>query len=296
MAITVRQEIPLNVAEREHLKTIVRVRRRRRMAASRICRWWKRLSQNRMLKEALLISGCEQYSIDELRAELSTSELKLLQENLRHANRKDEMRSSKMNSLASNVLHWQNKSSGALFKMMQSPQKRMSKDPASPGASVNSHKSQNMAEVESLMKNAIKRSAVASVSSMDGDCGSEMTDDTEPSEASADNSEKKRNRLQKFAEKMAAATQSPTSPRRERHIVTVEQAVAPPVEPEREIGKWAREKGRESYQTMKHAGRHGIACIMEQCYVLVGCRPDEHVLLLGPLQELVNAERKVFSS
>jgi hypothetical protein len=34
---------------------------------------------------------------------------------------------------------------------------------------------------------------------------------------------------------------------------------------------------------------------VEQCYVLIGCRPDEHVLLLGPLQQLVNAERKEIS-
>jgi hypothetical protein len=43
---------------------------------------------------------------------------------------------------------------------------------------------------------------------------------------------------------------------------------------------------------MKRAAKYGNACIVEQCYVLIGCRPDEHVLLLGPLRELVNAERR----
>jgi len=294
VAITVRQEIPLNIKEKEHLRKIVRVRRRRRKAASRICRWWRRLSENRMLKEALLISGCEKHSIEDLRNELSKSELTLLQENLRIAGKTEESRSAKMSALASGMMQWQNKSSGALKKMMKSPQKMkfLGKElPESPGASVSSHKSQNHAEVESLTKNAIKRSTVTT-SSVDADCRSEITDDTEPSDESADLWDRRRNRLQKLAEKMAGIQTPPASPKPRLSI-----SVAPeqPPTPKREISEWAREKGRESYQAMKHSAKYGNACIMEKCYVLVGCRPDEHAMLLGPLQQLVSAERKVSS-
>lgn len=205
----------------------------------------------------------------------------MLEENVRDASRNDESRSGKINSRrASGVMRWQNKSPGGLKNIIQSPQKRMGKEPVSSNATVSSPKSQNVAEVESLTKNAIRRSIATTY-------GSESSDYTESSESSADNSEKKRNRLRKI---MSGRMQTPpTSPtRRER---TVHNNPEQPVS--REISEWARERGRESYQTMKHAGKYGNACIMEKCYVLVGCRPDEHVLLLGPLQQLVNAERKV---
>jgi hypothetical protein len=133
--------------------------------------------------------------------------------------------------------------------------------------------------------------------SVDVDCGSEITDDTAPSESSAgDSSEgKKRSRLHKFAEKMAGMQSPPVSPTQKHSLIRSDPEQAVPL-PTREISDWAREKGRESYQAMKHAAKHGDAVIVEQCYVLVGCRPDEHALLMGPLQQLVNAERKVSSS
>ncbi len=160
------------------------------------------------------------------------------------------------------------------------------------GASItsSSQKSQSHSEVESLTKNAIKRSAASL--SVDGECASEITDDTDPSDSSADVSESKRNRLQRLAGKMAGVQTPPVSPRPGQPLNFIPEPVAT-IEPTPVISEWAREKGRESYQAMKHAARHGYACIMEKCYVLIGCRPDEHALLLGPLQQLVNTERKV---
>lgn len=285
--------------EKDELRKIVRFRRRRSMAASRICRWWKRITQNRMLQEALVISKLEgDHSIDELRAELSTSELKLLQENLRDSSRNNNPGDeSGRKGRSTSVSGWQTKN---FKKMMKSPQKLMSSRdlPSSPGESVNSHHSQNHAEVESVTKNALNRSTnISLTTSVDVDCGSEVTDDTAPSESSAgDSSEgKKRSRLHKFAEKMAGVQTPPVSPKHKHSMMrdNPEQAVALAT---RETSDWAREKGRESYQVMKHAAKHGNAVIVEQCYVLVGCRPDEHALLMGPLQQLVNAERKVSSS
>ena len=95
-----------------------------------------------------------------------------------------------------------------------------------------------------------------------------------------------------WLEKMAGVQTPPVSPRPRQPLNFVPEP-ATTIEPTRVISEWAREKGRESYQAMKHAARHGYACIMEKCYVLIGCRPDEHALLLGPLQQLVNTERKV---
>ncbi len=98
-----RQEIPLSLQEKNQLKKIVKARRRRRKAASRLCRWWKRIAENRMLGEALAISGCQGHSIEQLRADLSTTELKLLQENLRDASRNNggDSRSEKVKMLTS---------------------------------------------------------------------------------------------------------------------------------------------------------------------------------------------------
>lgn len=299
VAITVRQEVPLTIAEREQLRKIVRVRRRRRMAASRLCRWWRLLAQNKMLKTALQISNLEQHTIDELRAELSASELKLLQENVRDASRNNNNngKSSSHSRKLSN--QWQTKGSGVMKKMMKSPHKLMSSSrdvtSSSPNASVGSHKSH--AEVESLTKNAIKRSNVSTAS--DNDCASEITDDTEPSDTSGDNSEGNKKRgplMRKLSERMALKT-PPVSPRQHQRSNSAAASQMPSVtlEPpvKKEVSEWARQKGRESYEAMKHATKHGNAFIMEQCYVVIGCRPDEHALLLGPLQQLVNAERKV---
>jgi hypothetical protein len=199
--------------------------------------------------------------------------------------------------LTSGMMQWQSKSSATLKKMMKSPQRFMgsavnTKEVISPGgASItsSSQKSQSHSEVESLTKNAIKRSAASL--SVDGECASEITDDTDPSDSSADVSESKRNRLQRLAGKMAGVQTPPVSPRPGQPLNFIPEPVAT-IEPTPGISEWAREKGRESYQAMKHAARHGYACIMEKCYVLIGCRPDEHALLLGPLQQLVNTERK----
>jgi len=49
---------------------------------------------------------------------------------------------------------------------------------------------------------------------------------------------------------------------------------------------------REAYETMKENDRAGSICVVQKCYTLIGCQPDEHVLLLGPLQQLINSERK----
>jgi hypothetical protein len=297
VALTIKQEVPLGMDERMQLRNIVKNRRRRRMAAARISRWWQRRLQDRLLKKALTLVGCEQYSVENLRADLSASELLLLEQNMRNG-----------------ASHKSGKKSGSFQWQSMMGKKSLSHRRKKPSSSESEH-SQSVAEVTSLTRSAIQRSSIPAPPS-EGDCASEITDDTDLTDPSADGSEKKRNRLFSLQKRDNSVRKVPTSPRASRGRPSGRYG-SPPTSPRlplshigsgrtsstqsdsgRSVGsqvvvsEWARECGYESYQLMKRAAKYGNVCIVEQCYVLIGCRPDEHVLLLGPLQQLVNAERK----
>ena len=197
--------------------------------------------QERLLLKALAISGCEQYSIERLQVELSTSELRLLEENMRNgaSNNLEKNRTSGV---------WQN------IKGKKNFLSQRRKEPLSLG----SVQSQSVAEVKSLTRNAIKRSVIATPS--DGDCASEITDDTDVTDTSGDGSEKKRNHLFSL-QKRDSVRKAPMSPRPTWSISKQFGSSSTPSLSPREarsdsgrslgsqnVSEWARQRGLESYE------------------------------------------------
>ena len=274
VAITIQWEMSMKKGERQVLSKAIYNRRRRRKASRRIQQWWRSREEDRILREALEISGFPGYSPADLKAELAPGELTLLEKALKRSDDRNSAQRQAGDKVATGH--------AGRRKLRK---KGMNKTPLP-------YQNADISKVLELTRAAVLRSPSspivqdeASRESLAPDHSLEYEEESKGKRGfgllkgvSVKNSARFHLRSVFSARSMASA--QPLSPSTQSRRVLVRQP-----------SKRVIELARESYETMKENDRMGSICLVEKCYTLIGCQPDEHVLLLGPLQQLINAER-----
>ena len=293
VAITIQWEMNMKRNEKQSLSKAVYTRRKRRRASRRIQQWWRCQVQNRVLREALDITGFPDHSVADLKAELAPSELKLLEKALKNTSNRQKLHQSTTES--------QGKSSTGYAARRQLKKKGVSKK-LNKILSRGTQKESPIPEfdtstVEEVTRAAMMRSPSVALLYDDVSRESTISDDFPDSE---DGSKSSRGFGLFKSVSGRASSNSTRFSMRSFHSSTKSmvstQSLSPVARPQRVLtlrpSKRTIERARESYETMKENDRMGSICVVEKCYTLIGCQPDEHVLLLGPLQQLVNSERE----
>jgi hypothetical protein len=273
VAITIQWEMNMKKSERQILSKAIYNRRKRRKASRRIQQWWRDREQDRILKEALEISGFSGHSPVDLKAELSPSELMLVETTLKRSDDRNSVQRQPDDKVATGHVG-----------RRQARKKGMHKTPP--------YQSADMTKVVELIRAAVLRSPSASL----------LHDEISKASIASDNSpeheeESKGKRGFGLLKGMSVRNNTIFQMRSvfSARSMASAQSLSPPTRPRRVLVKQPNtrvvELARESYETMKENDRLGSICVVEKCYTLIGCQPDEHALLLGPLQQLINAER-----
>jgi hypothetical protein len=309
VAITIRWEINLKTRERQELSKAVYFRRRRRRAARKIQKWWRKKTLDYVLKNALKISGFYGISPEDLKAELTGPEIKLLEKTLKvshedpmqqlisagknpHISRaKKQTKMSLVNKL-NVIMNRNHKDSTSVTKQVDS-QLVTEVTRAAIFRSQSAMKFQDDSIRDSLssdyrIRTPLFRSqspTVAHENRMKDSMSSDKSNDFE-----SDNSHLRGRSIMKNLSGLSGTKFSTRSFQSGRSLLST----ATPSR-HRRITKRPQprviELARESYDTMKENDKLGSICIVEKCYTLIGCQPDEHVILLGPLQQLIDSER-----
>jgi len=288
VAITIQQEIVLAKGERMALLPTILERHQRRLAATKISRWFKMQFENRILLEALQISGFENLFVEELKAALTAGEIRILARTL---GRIPQTESSRKSGHGKSML---TSSSSRIQEKLRSILSRTGKEK---GRDARSRPSRQRSKAETLEVTNVTRNAMLRSGGSSHSPNSEEEDDPRETEKASGinlrrfrmhNSGSPHLPSQGSAKSRGGSNQSRVSSSSFREDITSHSV--------RKFDKdspteWAKVKGKESYDFMKMNEKKGFVCIVEKCYTLVGCQPDEHVLLLGPLQQLVNFER-----
>ena len=245
--------------------------------------------QKHILTEALRLSGMDQHATtNDLGHGLAAAEMKLLEESIRSG---AEAEAVTMKSPAKKIVNkWFNRTKNK-------------------NKSRNSHNEGAAAEVGHVTRNALLRRATTvsvhgdtstvAASSSDGGSISSSHDDMLPSRLAGRGSSVLLRLGSSFrsnhkAVAQAIAIASTTTTNQTGGGKDDDQLVSTPMTSTDapSIRQSAKEKARVSYETMKKNDRLGSVCIVEKCYTLIGCEPDEHALIMGPLHQLIDSERK----
>lgn len=288
VAITVQWEINLKKNERQTLSAAVYKRRKRRRASRKIQQWWRYHVQDRVLREALAISGFAGHSPADLKGELAPSELKLLEQALKHTGVRSLMeKSPKSKSKAGSAARRQMKKRGISQKI----------------STALSRKAETIPEVDTSAVEVVTRAAIMRSPSANfrNDSNSSTGEDVTTDEEGVIGRSARGFSLLKRVSSRGSGRLSLRSLGSNRSMLDrqTSQSLSPPQGPRGTLRSMKRrpsvrciELARESYEKMKENDRMGSICVVEKCYTLIGCQPDEHVLLLGPLQQLINSERE----
>jgi len=276
--------------ERQALSSAVYKRRKRRRASRQIQQWWRHQVQDRVLREALAIAGFAHghYSPADLKDELAASELKLLEQALKHT--------------SNNRSVMMDPSSQGKSKVGRAARRQMKKKGIS--HKVSTVFEVDTATVEVVTRAAVMRSPNSTFRHEAAPKDSTFSDDnttTDEEDIKGGRSSRGFALLKKVSSRGSGRLSMRSLNSNRSMIATAHsdsQSLSPQaVRPTRAIltrrpSKRCIEMARESYETMKENDRMGSICVVEKCYTLIGCQPDEHVLLFGPLQQLINSERE----
>jgi DENN (AEX-3) domain len=281
VAITIQWEMNLKKGERQVLSKSIFNRRKRRRASRKIQEWWRAQVQDRVLRDALEISGFPKHSPADLKAELTSSELKLLEKALKHSGERHLSQGAEGNVSKGYAARRQLKKKGISKKLNDA----LSRSP--PGPRIDT------LTVAEVTRAAMMRSPSAAL--LYDDVSRESTQSDDSPEIDEELKAAKGFSLRKGLSSRTNSKFSVLSVLSNRSLSSIPSS-SPPSRPRRVLtrrpSKRVIELARESYETMKENDRMGSICVVEKCYTLIGCQPDEHVLLLGPLQKLIDAERR----
>eukprot|EP00546_Thalassionema_frauenfeldii_P022040 CAMPEP_0178898686 /NCGR_PEP_ID=MMETSP0786-20121207/2479_1 /TAXON_ID=186022 /ORGANISM="Thalassionema frauenfeldii, Strain CCMP 1798" /LENGTH=1151 /DNA_ID=CAMNT_0020569453 /DNA_START=87 /DNA_END=3539 /DNA_ORIENTATION=+ len=288
VAITIEWEMNLTRKEKQGLSEAIYKRRKRRRAARKIQNYWRNSINNRILSEALDISGIEGVTSSDLKAEITDGEMIVLKKALKSKSDRA-LVASKIKSPTGNSRR-QLKIRGISKKLSSVRSLGRQND-----GSLDQHSGReaDTSEVEAVTRAAIMRApSMSQVISNDDD-----SSNYRPHLDDSDNGTPRSPRLlmKKGSNRngIAASVRSVFSNRSVMSVNTASpgpnaarstRTLTPP-------NVRSEVLARESYETMKENDRLGSVCVIQKCYTLIGCQPDEHVLLLGPLQQLINSER-----
>lgn len=290
VAITIQWEMHLKKGEKRVLSEAVYKRRKRRRASRQIQNWWRRQVQDRILKEALKISGFPRHSPADLKAELNAGEIKLLEKALKSTSDRQLINNSRTKSSAGNAARRQLKKRG-INKKLNNVLSRSHRS-MSPARQNNNPVSVDMSAIEEVTRAAVLRSPSAALLGADTDSrdtysvisdGTISEDEEAPGKLplpkNASNRTSGRFSMRSFYSNRSTASMTSSPQPRPKRVLT------------RRPSKRVIDLAQESYEAMKQNDRLGSVCVVEKCYTLIGCQPDEHSLLLGPLQQLIDSER-----
>jgi DENN (AEX-3) domain/uDENN domain len=312
VAITIRWEINLKTRERQALSKAVYFRRRRRRAARKIQRWWRKKTLEYVLNNALKISGLYGISPDDLKAELTGPELRLLAKALKFSHEdpmqqligngrnlnphfskaKKQTKMSLVNKLNS-IMNRNNHKEFTASQQKVDSQLVTEVTRAAIFRSQSALKFQEDAMRDSISSDYRSRTPIFRSQSptrvhehrMKDSMSSDKSNDFE-----GDHIHLRGRSIMKNLSGLGSAKFSTRSFQSGRSILstaTPSRHQRLTKRPQPKVIEWAR----ESYDTMKENDKLGSICIVEKCYTLIGCQPDEHVILLGPLQQLIDSER-----
>mmetsp|Transcript_29122 Transcript_29122/g.42969 ORF Transcript_29122/g.42969 Transcript_29122/m.42969 type:complete len:1177 (+) Transcript_29122:347-3877(+) len=289
VAITIQWEMNLKKNERQGLSEAMYKRRRRRRAARKIQRFWRNRVKHRILAEALDISGFEGVSSSDLKAEITVGELNVLKKALQ--SKSDRQLASSKNKSPMGNSRRQLKKRGISKKLNSARGLARQND-----AFLEQHSNceTDTSEVEAVTRAAIMRAS--SMSQIYSNDDNFRNNKTQPEDADNGVSKNLRPGLMKKGSSRNGIAASVRSVFSNRSAMSLNATSSSP-HVTRSMRTMPRPNlrcealARESYETMKENDRLGSVCVIQKCYTLIGCQPDEHVLLLGPLQQLVNSER-----
>jgi hypothetical protein len=270
----------LKKGEKQRLSDAIFKRRKRRRAVRMLQRWWRNMVQDRILREALEISGFQGVLPADLKAELTSSELKLLHKALKDSGSRQFLRGS-----PGNAAHNQLKKKGVNKKLNAVLHRNL---PNTPYLNVDAAE-----EVEALTRAAVLRSpSLSHVADMvlGEDSAEEDSHGGVGSLLGRVSRSSRRLSVRSVFTSRSSQVQTAHSPTR-TSTVSMQTSSLRGIASTGKYSRHVADLARESYETMKANDRMGSICVVEKCYTLIGCQPDEHILLLGPLQQLINSER-----
>jgi hypothetical protein len=268
IAIRVCEVVALPAHEMAHFVRTVRMRQRRRSAATKISRWFKLLQrQDLIITEALRISGYPKHPKDFKRI-LTVSDLRRLDRKISNNNAGYYF----VNSVAI-----EDKSAAQIFAILEGALKPFVEE-----AGVHERPSMGLILTRSL--------------------GNRKLSSAERSPFRNGRRFGASTRMVK-SERIAARSVSTRVVARERRVSSERITFAPSFrkiltsseafDKDRQIPAAIMKLAKEALEAAEYAEMRGYVVLVEKCYAMVGCRSTEQVLLLKALQQLVDAEREV---
>ena len=294
VAITIKSEIVLAKGERMRLNLHVLERQQKRLAATKIARWFKSKIKTRILTEALQLSGFEGMYVEELKAELTAGEVKTLAKILRQNSPREESKSRGSSDSEKSVpfsttrgdFHKQQGTQKKLRAIMSRKVKKEHQNVLNLSQRFPPKRSQaEKSEVATVTRNAMLRSASTALIQPISNNVSHSENYDSLDDQGATVARGLRRFLSNDRSTKSGITGPSTRGRIAASLITTTTTIETPP------SQWAKDKAIESYNIMKANEKQSLVCIVEKCYSLIGCQPGEYALLLGPLQELVNCER-----